>query len=76
MPCCLGAANAIRNCGDHDLNGRALFTVCKDPAKSFFWDSIHPAQAGWTAVAKVLFPDASVEPVSSTQKETNGDIFD
>jgi len=74
IPCCLGAANATRSCGDVDLTGRAMFTVCKDPVKSFFWDTIHPSQAGWTAVAKVLFPNATLQPFSSSTEK--GDIID
>ncbi|KAG0614686.1 hypothetical protein M758_6G196000 [Ceratodon purpureus] len=67
MPCCLGAGNATRSCGEFGRHGKPMFTVCKDPAKSFFWDTNHPSQAGWIAVAKVLFPDADLEPLSSTQ---------
>lgn len=68
VPCCLGEGNATRSCGEVAPNGKAMFTVCDDPKKSFFWDTIHPSQSGWTAVTKLLFPDADLEPFQSSKE--------
>ena len=28
--------------------------MCKNPDQYFYWDSVHPTQAGWEAVMKQL----------------------
>ncbi|KAL3698333.1 hypothetical protein R1sor_012409 [Riccia sorocarpa] len=43
-PCCVG------NCGSVDESGTPLYTVCENPETHFFWDSIHPTEAGWKAI--------------------------
>ncbi|KAI7757168.1 hypothetical protein M8C21_025738 [Ambrosia artemisiifolia] len=52
-PCCI-AISSDANCGSLDENGKKLYTVCKRPASTFFWDTVHPTQAGWHAVYLTL----------------------
>ncbi|KAH7285751.1 hypothetical protein KP509_33G043900 [Ceratopteris richardii] len=52
-PCCEGIGGA--SCGEKDLFGRKQYTVCESPEDSFFWDNVHPSQAGWETLCKVLF---------------------
>ncbi|GLT93333.1 hypothetical protein SLE2022_111310 [Rubroshorea leprosula] len=47
-PCCVGS------CGSVDKSGAKLYNVCKKPAASFFWDSVHLSQNGWHAVYLAL----------------------
>lgn len=54
-PCCAGVSSQY-NCGDVDKNGTRLYTICKRPRDHFFWDSVHPTQAGWSAVFTTLLP--------------------
>lgn len=63
-PCCLGASDSIRFCGDVDPQGKPMFSVCNDAATSLFWDAIHPSQAGWIAITQILFPNAKLGPFS------------
>ncbi|KVH90344.1 hypothetical protein Ccrd_007643 [Cynara cardunculus var. scolymus] len=55
LPCCMGIS-VDANCGSVDENGKALYTVCKEPESTFFWDMVHPSQAGWRAVYLALRP--------------------
>lgn len=48
-PCC-DTSDHNGYCGQIDSNGRAQYTVCADPANSFYWDNMNPTQAGWEAV--------------------------
>ncbi|KAK4768850.1 hypothetical protein SAY86_027000 [Trapa natans] len=48
-PCCIGI-NSGYNCGSVDKTGSKMYTVCEDPESAFFWDMVHPTQAGWQAV--------------------------
>ncbi|KAL3681283.1 hypothetical protein R1sor_024239 [Riccia sorocarpa] len=43
-PCCVG------NCGSVDESGNPLYTVCENPETHFFWDGVHPTEAGWKAI--------------------------
>ncbi|KAI3687766.1 hypothetical protein L1987_81469 [Smallanthus sonchifolius] len=52
-PCCVGKKGDA-NCGSLDENGKALYTVCNEPGSTFFWDSLHPSEAGWRAVYLTL----------------------
>ena len=52
-PCCFGV-DANSDCGDVDANGNNLYTLCEDRTKAFFWDSLHPTDAGWEAVFPIL----------------------
>ncbi|KAF5473825.1 hypothetical protein F2P56_005780 [Juglans regia] len=52
-PCCFGISSKY-NCGSVDENGAKKYTVCEDPESAFFWDGVHPTQAGWTAVYSAL----------------------
>ncbi|GJT65982.1 GDSL esterase/lipase-like protein [Tanacetum coccineum] len=48
-PCCT-ATTSTASCGSLDENGKPLYTVCSEPESMFFWDTVHPTQAGWRAV--------------------------
>ncbi|XP_002450131.2 GDSL esterase/lipase At5g03610 [Sorghum bicolor] len=48
-PCC-DTSEHKAYCGQVDGNGRAQYTVCANPDKSFYWDNENPTQAGWEAV--------------------------
>ncbi|CAN6336684.1 unnamed protein product [Urochloa humidicola] len=52
-PCC---SNPDPNgyCGQEDPSGRPQYTVCADPGQAFFWDYIHPSQAGWELIMEQL----------------------
>ncbi|XP_059076594.1 GDSL esterase/lipase At5g03610 [Cryptomeria japonica] len=49
VPCC-AQKGGINLCGEVDEVGRALYEVCSDVAKKFFWDFVHPTQRGWHAI--------------------------
>ncbi|XP_071709262.1 GDSL esterase/lipase At5g03610-like [Rutidosis leptorrhynchoides] len=51
--CCV-ATKSGANCGSVDDNGNPLYTVCNDTESMFFWDTVHPTQAGWRAVFLTL----------------------
>ncbi|KAI3458865.1 hypothetical protein Pfo_015528 [Paulownia fortunei] len=51
-PCCVGVNG--EDCGLVDKNGKKKYVVCENPKQSFFWDSIHPSNAGWRAVYSAL----------------------
>ncbi|PIN08717.1 hypothetical protein CDL12_18706 [Handroanthus impetiginosus] len=42
------------DCGTTDKNEHNIYVVCKNPKLSFFWDSIHPSNAGWGTVFSAL----------------------
>ncbi|KAK4281633.1 hypothetical protein QN277_013101 [Acacia crassicarpa] len=48
-PCCTGVSNEY-SCGSMDDKKVKKYRVCKYPKASFFWDTVHPTQAGWHAV--------------------------
>ncbi|KAG5556600.1 hypothetical protein RHGRI_007016 [Rhododendron griersonianum] len=48
-PCCMGMSSKYY-CGSVDEKGAEMYTVCKNPEGAFFWDMVHPTQAGWRAV--------------------------
>ncbi|KAM7468276.1 hypothetical protein LguiB_015838 [Lonicera macranthoides] len=52
-PCCIGIGDGY--CGVVE-NGTKKYTLCENPSSSFFWDLVHPTQAGWTAVFSFLLP--------------------
>ncbi|KAL6988385.1 hypothetical protein U1Q18_014136 [Sarracenia purpurea var. burkii] len=52
-PCCMGTS-ANSYCGSIDENGAKMYTVCDNPEAAFFWDLVHPTQAGWRAVFLAL----------------------
>ncbi|CAI9097777.1 OLC1v1034264C1 [Oldenlandia corymbosa var. corymbosa] len=54
-PCCMGISPTDR-CGSVDENGKKLYVVCNDTNSAFFWDGVHPTQAGWHAVSLALKP--------------------
>ncbi|CAA0322354.1 unnamed protein product [Arabidopsis thaliana] len=41
-------------CGVVDEKGQKNYTLCDDPKSTFFWDVLHPTQAGWSSVYAVL----------------------
>ncbi|XP_028752473.1 GDSL esterase/lipase At5g03610 [Neltuma alba] len=49
-PCCVGMGSQY-DCGSVDNKTLAKkYRVCDDPRSAFFWDLVHPTQAGWHAV--------------------------
>nr|GMD44446.1 GDSL esterase/lipase At5g03610-like [Ipomoea batatas] len=48
-PCCVGVSKEY-DCSGVDKKGVKMYTMCSDPNATFFWDSAHPTQAGWSAV--------------------------
>ncbi|XP_028782349.1 GDSL esterase/lipase At5g03610-like [Neltuma alba] len=48
-PCCAGVSSEY-SCGSVDDKQVKKYRVCQDPRASFFWDTVHPTQAGWHAV--------------------------
>ncbi|KAK2454804.1 GDSL esterase/lipase [Trifolium repens] len=52
-PCCFGVSSEY-NCGSVDENNVKKYLVCENPESTFFWDRLHPTQAGWNAVYSEL----------------------
>ncbi|KAG4913511.1 hypothetical protein JHK82_054096 [Glycine max] len=52
-PCCVGVSSGY-SCGSVDKNNVKKYRVCDDPKSAFFWDLVHPTQAGWHAVYNKL----------------------
>ncbi|XP_039778938.1 GDSL esterase/lipase At5g03610-like [Panicum virgatum] len=54
-PCSSNQEDPINGyCGQEDGNGREQYSLCDNPDSFFFWDYIHPTQAGWEAVIERL----------------------
>jgi phospholipase/lecithinase/hemolysin len=43
-------------CGQRSPSGEHLYDLCENPDKFFYWDEMHPTNAGWKAVMKALVP--------------------
>ncbi|KAF7804316.1 GDSL esterase/lipase [Senna tora] len=52
-PCCVGVSSEY-SCGSVDDNNVKKYSVCDDPKSAFFWDLVHPTQAGWHAIYNQL----------------------
>ncbi|XP_052176877.1 GDSL esterase/lipase At5g03610-like [Diospyros lotus] len=52
-PCCIGVSHEY-SCGSVNGKGEKMYTVCAKPESAFFWDMVHPTQAGWRAVYLAL----------------------
>nr|GEU99367.1 GDSL esterase/lipase At5g03610-like [Tanacetum cinerariifolium] len=52
-PCCT-VTTSTASCGSLDENGKPLYTVCSEPESMFFWDTVHPTQAGWRALVTLF----------------------
>ncbi|XP_020205997.1 GDSL esterase/lipase At5g03610 [Cajanus cajan] len=52
-PCCVGLSSQY-SCGSVDENNVKKYSVCDHPTSTFFWDLLHPTQAGWHAVYNKL----------------------
>ncbi|TKY53079.1 GDSL esterase/lipase [Spatholobus suberectus] len=52
-PCCFGLSSQY-SCGSVDENNVKKYKVCEHPTSAFFWDLLHPTQAGWQAVYNKL----------------------
>ncbi|KAK7345361.1 hypothetical protein VNO77_15964 [Canavalia gladiata] len=48
-PCCVGVSSEY-GCGSVNENNEKKYKVCDKPKSAFFWDILHPTQAGWHAV--------------------------
>jgi len=53
-PCCVGVSDEY-TCGSVDSEHTAnKYLVCENLESTFFWDQLHPTQAGWNAVYNEL----------------------
>ncbi|KAK7244929.1 hypothetical protein RIF29_39758 [Crotalaria pallida] len=52
-PCCAGVSSEY-SCGSVDQNNGKKYVVCDNPKSAFFWDMVHPTEAGWHAVYSKL----------------------
>uniref|UniRef100_A0A0D9WAD7 SGNH hydrolase-type esterase domain-containing protein n=1 Tax=Leersia perrieri TaxID=77586 RepID=A0A0D9WAD7_9ORYZ len=52
-PCC-ESTDPNGFCGQKGEDGKDLFTLCKNPDEFFYWDDVHPTEAGWKAVMQQL----------------------
>ncbi|KAI4348987.1 hypothetical protein L6164_009647 [Bauhinia variegata] len=52
-PCCVGVSSGF-SCASADDNNVKKYSVCDAPKSAFFWDLLHPTQAGWHAVYNKL----------------------
>jgi phospholipase/lecithinase/hemolysin len=57
-PCC-APTTTTSGCAYVDSNNQPLYTLCKNPAQSFFWDSEHPTQAGWSKIFNLLLTSST-----------------
>ncbi|CAM6022746.1 unnamed protein product [Sphagnum balticum] len=57
-PCCDPTTNTS-GCAYVDSNNHPLYTLCNNPAESFFWDSEHPTQAGWSKIYHLLLTSST-----------------
>ncbi|CAM6047204.1 unnamed protein product [Sphagnum compactum] len=57
-PCCAPTTNTS-GCAYVDSNNHPLYTLCNNPAQSFFWDSEHPTQAGWSKIFYLLLTSST-----------------
>ncbi|KAJ1394493.1 SGNH hydrolase superfamily [Sesbania bispinosa] len=55
MPCCVGVSSEY-SCGSVDEKNKNVkkYRVCDEPKSAFFWDMVHPTEAGWHAVYNKL----------------------
>ncbi|KAL3533830.1 hypothetical protein ACH5RR_007351 [Cinchona calisaya] len=60
QPCCVVISKDAR-CGDVDSEGHPLYKVCDDTKSAFYWDDIHPTQAGWRAAYDLALKHALEE---------------
>ncbi|XP_034703268.1 GDSL esterase/lipase At5g03610-like isoform X2 [Vitis riparia] len=51
-PCCEAVSTGYK-CGNTE-DGKRMYVVCNNPNSTFFWDDVHPSQAGWRAVYLAL----------------------
>lgn len=51
-PCCEAVSTGYK-CGNTE-HGKGMYVVCNNPNSTFFWDDVHPSQAGWRAVYLAL----------------------
>ncbi|XP_043724623.1 GDSL esterase/lipase At5g03610-like [Telopea speciosissima] len=52
-PCCVGMKQEF-SCGSVDETGKKQYRLCQNPHSAFFWDDVHPSQAGWHTVYAAL----------------------
>jgi phospholipase/lecithinase/hemolysin len=51
MACCTGTDERKGGyCGREDATGTPQYTLCSNLQDFFYWDYMHPTQAGWNAV--------------------------
>ncbi|KAJ3681563.1 hypothetical protein LUZ60_016052 [Juncus effusus] len=54
-PCCEGFTKD-NYCGEQDEKGNKKYALCANRDEHFYWDDVHPTQAGWTAVSESIRP--------------------
>ncbi|KAH9560747.1 hypothetical protein CY35_06G123600 [Sphagnum magellanicum] len=57
-PCC-APTTTTSGCAYVDSNNQPLYTLCNNPSQSFFWDSFHPTQAGWSKIYNLLLTSST-----------------
>ncbi|OEL22837.1 hypothetical protein BAE44_0016144 [Dichanthelium oligosanthes] len=55
-PCC-ESVDPKGYCGQVDEDGGDQYSVCSNPDEHFYWDDVHPTQAGWEAAMEQLERD-------------------
>ncbi|TVU36383.1 hypothetical protein EJB05_18316 [Eragrostis curvula] len=55
-PCCR-SSDPNGYCGQVDEDDKPQYSVCKNPQQHFFWDDMHPSEAGWDAIMEQLESD-------------------
>ncbi|KAG2403131.1 hypothetical protein LR48_Vigan02g072200 [Vigna angularis] len=61
-PCCVGISSQY-SCGSVDENNVKKYKVCDHPKSAFFWDLLHPSQAGWLAVYNELQTSKALQQI-------------
>lgn len=62
-PCCVGVSSEYF-CGSVDEKKVKKYKVCDDPKSAFFWDLVHPTEAGWHAVYNNLRTINALQQIS------------
>ncbi|CAL0299383.1 unnamed protein product [Lupinus luteus] len=69
-PCCVGVSGEY-NCGSVVDNGEKKYKVCDEPKSAFYWDVVHPTQAGWKAVFNELQRNSALQVFYETNQHTS-----
>ncbi|KAL6552671.1 hypothetical protein OROHE_008035 [Orobanche hederae] len=69
-PCCVGVSGEYV-CGKLDEKGEKKYKVCDEPKSAFYWDVVHPTQAGWKAVYSELQRNGALQVFKGTNGHTS-----